>query len=93
LVHEFPFRYFFRYEVEHLLTQSGFKVAELFGNFDRSPLTNNSPEMIFVAEKCQNVDFLTRVKYFLEKSRSLKTGLCSGSELPVMAILILTHCP
>lgn len=51
LVHEFPFRYFFRYEVEHLLARCGFRVAELYGNFDRSPLTNDSPEMIFVAEK------------------------------------------
>jgi SAM-dependent methyltransferase len=51
LVQVFPFRYFFRYEVEHLLARCGFSVAELFGNFDRSPLQDNSPEMIFVAEK------------------------------------------
>lgn len=51
LVHEFPFRYFFRYEVEHLLARCGFRVANLYGNFDRSPLMNSSPEMIFVAEK------------------------------------------
>jgi SAM-dependent methyltransferase len=50
LVHAFPFRYFFRYEVEHLLARSGFRVVELFGDFDRSPLGDESPEMIFVAE-------------------------------------------
>ena len=50
-VHSFPFRYFFRYEVEHLLELSGFRVRELFGNFDRSPFSEDSPEMIFVAEK------------------------------------------
>ena len=55
LVHEFPFRYFFRYEVEHLLARRGFRVAQLYGEFDRSALTDNSPEMIFVAEKCQNM--------------------------------------
>ena len=50
-VHTFPFRYFFRYEMEHLLRLAGFELIELFGNFDKSPLNDNSPEMIFVAEK------------------------------------------
>jgi ubiquinone/menaquinone biosynthesis C-methylase UbiE len=44
----FPFRYFFRYEVEHLLARGGFHVEETFGDFDRSPLRDNSPEMIFL---------------------------------------------
>jgi len=51
LVQAFPFRYFFRYEVEHLLARCGFKLLDLFGDFDESPLTDESPEMIFVAEK------------------------------------------
>lgn len=51
IVQAFPFRYFFRYEMEHLLDRCGFKVVDLFGNFDKSPLADNSPEMIFVAEK------------------------------------------
>jgi SAM-dependent methyltransferase len=50
LVHAFPFRYFFRYEVEHLLARSGFRVLDTFGDFDRSPLGDESPEMIFIAE-------------------------------------------
>jgi SAM-dependent methyltransferase len=53
LVQAFPFRYFFRYEVEHLLARCGFRVVDLFGNFDQSPLTDDSPEMIFVAEKSE----------------------------------------
>lgn len=55
LVQAFPLRYFFRHEVEHLLARCDFRVVELFGNYDRSPLTNESPEMVFVAEKWQNV--------------------------------------
>ena len=51
LVQAFPVRYFFRYEVEHLLARCGFRVARLFGEFDQSPLRDDSPEMIFVAEK------------------------------------------
>jgi len=44
-------RYFFRYEMEHLLELCGFRVAELFGDYDRSPFSVDSPEMIFVSEK------------------------------------------
>ncbi len=51
LVQSFPMRYFFRYELEHLLELSGFKVFELFGDFDKSAFGSDSPEMIFVAEK------------------------------------------
>ncbi len=48
LVQAFPFRYFFRYEVEHLLARTGFAVSALYGDFDKSPLTDDAPEMIFV---------------------------------------------
>jgi hypothetical protein len=51
LVFAFTIRYFFRYEVEHLLARCGFRVTALYGDFDRSPLANSSPEMIFVAER------------------------------------------
>jgi ubiquinone/menaquinone biosynthesis C-methylase UbiE len=51
IVQAFPFRYFFRYEMEHLLARCGFEPLDLFGDFDRSPLTDESPEMIFVVEK------------------------------------------
>src|SRR6266852_3355920 len=51
LVFAFTIRYFFRYEVEHLLARCGFRVAALYGDFDRSPLVDTSPEMIFVAER------------------------------------------
>lgn len=53
LVQAFPMRYFFRYEIEHLLARAGFRVLELFGDFDQSPYSNESPEMIFVAEKAE----------------------------------------
>ncbi len=51
LVHAFTIRYFFRYEVEHLLQRCGFRVLEVFGKYDRSPLLDDSPDMLFVAEK------------------------------------------
>jgi len=52
LVNTFPFRYYFRYEMEHLLARAGFEVEALFGDFDRSPYGSKNPgELIFVARK------------------------------------------
>jgi SAM-dependent methyltransferase len=51
LVESFPMRYYFRYEMEHLLELGGFKITNLFGDFNGSAFTGDSPEMIFVAEK------------------------------------------
>jgi len=43
-------RYFFRYEVEHLLARAGFEVEQLYADSDRSPFGSKDPgEMIFVA--------------------------------------------
>ena len=50
LIFAWTLRYFFRYEVEHLLERCGFRVTAEYGDFDRSPLADSSPEMIFVAE-------------------------------------------
>ena len=41
-------RWFYRYEVEHLLARVGLVIEELHGDWDRSPLGPDSPEMIFV---------------------------------------------
>lgn len=51
MVQTFPMHYFFRYEMEYLLRLCGFKVIELFGQYDRSPFIDSSPRTIFVAEK------------------------------------------
>ncbi|MBI2846383.1 MAG: class I SAM-dependent methyltransferase [Chloroflexi bacterium] len=52
LVHPFPFRYFFRYEVEHLLTRTGFEVEEVCSDFDGSPYGSKYPgELIFVGRR------------------------------------------
>jgi len=50
-VHAFPMRYFFRAEMEHLLALCGFEIVNFFGNFDKTPFTADSPEMIFIAKK------------------------------------------
>jgi hypothetical protein len=53
LVFAWTLRYFFRYEIEHLLARCEFRVTALHGNFDRTPIRDDSPEMIFVAEDRQ----------------------------------------
>ena len=50
LVMAWTLRYFFRYEVEHLLARCGFRIESEYGNFDESPLGDDSPEMIFLAK-------------------------------------------
>jgi len=47
----FPMRYFFPKEVEHLLARTGFRAVNIFGDFNRSPLANDSAEMLTIAEK------------------------------------------
>ena len=52
LVHAFPMRYLFRYEVEHLLARCGFEVEALYADYNRSPYGSKYPgELIFVAKK------------------------------------------
>ncbi|MFQ5695229.1 MAG: class I SAM-dependent methyltransferase [Terriglobia bacterium] len=51
LVQAASLRYFFRYELEHLLARASFRVTALYGDFDRSLLGDDSPEMIFITEK------------------------------------------
>jgi len=53
LVMAWTLRYFFRYEVEHLLARCGFRLEAIYGNFDSSPLNDHSPEMIFVAKPAE----------------------------------------
>ena len=51
-VHRFQMRYLFRYEAEHLLHRSGFKVLDVYSDYDRSPFGSKYPgELILIAEK------------------------------------------
>jgi len=40
-------RFFFRFEIEHLLKIVGFKIKNLYGNFQKEKFKNNSSEMIW----------------------------------------------
>jgi SAM-dependent methyltransferase len=50
-VQAFDMRWYLRDELIHLLARSGFRVKSVYGDFDRSPLTDKSKEIVVVAEK------------------------------------------
>lgn len=50
LVHAFPMRYLFRFEVEHLLARCGFEIEHLYADFEKAAYGSRYPgELIFVA--------------------------------------------
>jgi ubiquinone/menaquinone biosynthesis C-methylase UbiE len=46
-----PLHCVFRFEMEHLLRRAGFDVSNVYGDFDRQELRDNSPHMIWLARK------------------------------------------
>ena len=46
-----PLRFFFRYELEHLIQRSRFESYEILGDFDGNPLNENSKEFIVICKK------------------------------------------
>jgi len=50
----FLFRYFFRYELEHLIKLSGLQLVQIYGDFNESPLNAESKEFIIVCRKKEN---------------------------------------
>jgi len=52
LVQAFRMRYLFPFEAEHLLVRAGFRVEQLYADYDKSPYGSKYPgELIFVAGK------------------------------------------
>lgn len=45
-VQGFDMRWFLRAELEHLLLRGGFRMLDMYGDFDRSPMTEGCPEQI-----------------------------------------------
>jgi hypothetical protein len=51
-VHAFSMRYFFRYELEHLLARAGFTIDAVYRDYERNPYGGSYPgELIFAARK------------------------------------------
>ncbi|MGD0752462.1 MAG: class I SAM-dependent methyltransferase [Anaerolineales bacterium] len=55
LVQAFPMRYLFPFEAEHLLARAGFRVEQLYADYDKSSYGSKYPgELIFVAGKTKD---------------------------------------
>jgi len=50
-IFEFPMRYFFRYEIEHLIARSKLHLEKIFGNYEEGELTNESKDFVVVCRK------------------------------------------
>jgi len=48
---EWPYRWTYRYEAEHLLERAGFAIHGLYGGYQREPFTSTSPAMVFLATR------------------------------------------
>jgi SAM-dependent methyltransferase len=48
---EIQMRWFYRYEIEHLLARAGFGEVAIYGDFARSPFAAGSPDIIVVARQ------------------------------------------
>ncbi len=48
---EWPYRWTYRFEAEHLLERAGFIVEAVYGGYQREPFTSSSNSMIFAARK------------------------------------------
>jgi hypothetical protein len=54
LVEHFSLRYFFRYEVEHLLVRAGFADIRIDSDFDGTPFGDAYPGEIVVTARCSS---------------------------------------
>lgn len=52
MIHAFPLRYFFKFEIEHMLARVGFAVEHVYADFDKNPYGSRCPgELIVVARR------------------------------------------
>lgn len=48
---EWPYRYIYRFEAEHLLERAGLTVEALYGGYEHEPFTSDSPMMLLLARR------------------------------------------
>jgi hypothetical protein len=46
---EWPYRWTYRFEAEHLLERAGFEVEAVYGGYQREPFVSESATMLFLA--------------------------------------------
>jgi SAM-dependent methyltransferase len=60
-------RWFFRWEMHHLLHRANFRVHELYGGYDRQPVGEMGGEMIFIARPATEKELLSEVEWLQNK--------------------------
>lgn len=50
---EWPYRFTYRFEAEHLLERVGFSIAALYGGYQREPFVSDSRTMLFLARRSE----------------------------------------
>ncbi len=48
---EWPYRYTYRFEAEHLLERAGFEIEAVYGGYQREPFTSDSPTLLVLARR------------------------------------------
>jgi SAM-dependent methyltransferase len=48
----FPMRYYFRYELEHLVARSRLELVDIFGDYDGGPITDETRDFVIVCCRC-----------------------------------------
>jgi len=48
---EIQMRWFYRFEIEHLLARAGFRDIAIYGDFSKGPFSTDSPDIIAVARQ------------------------------------------
>jgi SAM-dependent methyltransferase len=48
---EWPYRFTYRFEAEHLLERAGFRIEAVYGGYQREPLQSESTTMLFLARR------------------------------------------
>lgn len=65
-------RWFFRWEMHHLLHRANFRVHELFGGYDRQPVGEMGGEMIFIARPATEKELVFEVDWLQNKLARLR---------------------
>ena len=60
LYREFQIRYMHRFEAQHLLELAGFRVEELYGDFELGPFDEDSTDMVWVATPAEAAGLTAR---------------------------------
>ena len=65
-------RWFFRWEVHHLLHRANFRVQEVFGGYDRQPVGEMGADMIFIARPANEKELISEVEWLQNKLARLR---------------------